>query len=461
MKSFLKTGCLLWLVLAAPAAVALGLGSLRVKSLQGAPLEAEVDLLANVAQVDSTWTVEVLEDGAGTDGLDPELLASIAGVVQKAADGSLLVSFRSTEPLPGPEVAFRLRVATGTDALIVRMSGALLPLPKPQPMAQRPVRARPAASAIVPSLPPETAPEAPSAADVPVASPSPVAEAQPVATPSASPQPESLATEAQPAAGEATTGVGEDRQAVVTAPVAPTGEETVSTSPALPEVASPVGATPPEAAPAAAPEASPALVAKAPPPEDPPAPVLEFDDLPGFTPTQALGIAAGLAVLVVLLVMRRRFAQIVMSRFSPQRDEALKVQVTQKIQAEAARQAKAAAGQSAPGTEAAPTAPRGDADLNAEIDVLLAYAEYAKAEERLQAVLAETPNNVPARLRLAELRYITEDAAGFVALVEEIQAHHRSEVSDEQWQKLTRMGKIVAPEAALFGGPRVVQRDAS
>lgn len=180
-------------------------------------------------------------------------------------------------------------------------------------------------------------------------------------------------------------------------------------------------------------------------------------DLIGFSITQTLAIATGLAVLVVLLVMRRRLAVLVMSRLAALRDETLKAQVANKLQAQAAEKAQAASARDAPRAPA----PRAEADLNSEIDVLLAYAEYGKAEERLQAALREAPNNIQARLRLAELRYITEDSAGFVELVEQIQARHRSELTDEQWQKLTRMGKIVAPDAALFAGPRVVQRDAS
>ena len=460
MKSFLKTGCLLWLVLAAPATVALGLGSLRVTSLQGAPLEAEVELLANVAQADSTWTVDVLEDATDAAPLAPELLASISGAVQKAADGSLFVSFRSTETMPGPAVSFRIRVATGTDALIARMSSPLLPLPKPQPMAQRPVRARPVAPALVPASAPETGFVAPAAAVAPEAGPLPAVEARQAPAPTPAAESQVPTTEARPAASEATVG---SAHADLAAPATPPVQEGAASPQMPPAVATTaVEASPPASPPATAPKPTPPVAPKAPsPPEDLAPDTFAFDDILGFSPLQGLGIAAGLAVLVVLLVMRRRLAQIVMSRFSPQRDEALKAQVTRKIEAEAARQATAAASQRATGAEVPQPTPKGEADLNAEIDVLLAYAEYAKAEERLQAVLAETPNNVPARLRLAELRYITEDAAGFVALVEEIQAHHRSEVSDEQWQKLTRMGKIVAPEAALFGGPRVVQRDAS
>ena len=476
MNSLLRATCVAWLALAAPAVLALGVGSLRVKSLQGAPLEAEIDLVASLDQMEQGWTVELLEDMTGGLALEPEVLASLGGTVQRASDGSLYVVVRSTEPVAGPEVSFRLRVASQQEAVIARMSGELLPLPKAPPMVQRPARSRPDLSS-----PGEAAPAA--GGNQPLQSIAAVApagvEAAPVTPESVDPAPSTSEAagvssavpdgtdtvvetnggnadlereveaapgdgDVEPAALPGVAAVGELEPAVE-AGVPTESPESAPLQPASPATrpaAVPAGSTDTPKAPATA--------------EEEPLPAMA--DVFNFSAMQALVIAGGLAVLVVLLVMRRRLANLVLARFPALRDETLKAQVASKIEALAARQAQVAS--TPPAAEPAPAA-RPEVDLNAEIDVLLAYAEYAKAEEKLQAALLESPNNVQAWLRLAELRYISEDSSGFVALVEEIQAHHRGELTDEQWQKLTRMGKVVAPDAALFAGPRVVHRDAS
>ena len=457
MKNLLKAGCLCALALAAPGALALGLGNLRVSSLQGAPLEAEVDVLASLEQMEAAWTVELLPDQSGDQSLAPEVFASLAGTLQRAPDGSLFVELRSTEPIPDAEISFRLRLASSKEALVARMAGTPLPLPKPPQMAERMPRTRAAAEPAV-------------------------------AAPAVIPVPRMPAVEASPQMGDVASGAGLSGTAAAVAAPAPDSASAVEASAPPANVgSSPSGATavapdaaevasgaPPDQqaepsaaaqpaplsalaeAPAAKPPAQTAAVAP-PPPVDPDAGAASWTDLVDFSTPQALAVAGGLAVLVVLLVMRRRLASIVVSSLSALRDETLKAQMASKLQAQAAQKAQAASARAA----REEPAPRPEADLNAEIDVLLAYAEYGKAEERLQAALREAPNNIQARLRLAELRYITEDSAGFVELVEQIQLHHRGELTDEQWQKLTRMGKVVAPDAAPFAGPRAVQRDVS
>ena len=90
------------------------------------------------------------------------------------------------------------------------------------------------------------------------------------------------------------------------------------------------------------------------------------------------------------------------------------------------------------------------------IDVSIAQGHYVRAESLLQTVIESAPRNVQAKLRLAEVYYITEQEEAFTTLALEVQQQHRAEVSDEDWQRLVRMGKIMAPEFSLFSGPKPV-----
>jgi pilus assembly protein FimV len=104
-------------------------------------------------------------------------------------------------------------------------------------------------------------------------------------------------------------------------------------------------------------------------------------------------------------------------------------------------------------------APR-DATRETAIDTSIAHGRYAEAEVLLREVLEEEPGNVPAKLRLAELFYITEQAERFAELAADLKARDRANLTDEEWKRVVRMGKILAPELMPFSGPRVVGLDA-
>lgn len=93
-----------------------------------------------------------------------------------------------------------------------------------------------------------------------------------------------------------------------------------------------------------------------------------------------------------------------------------------------------------------------------EIDSSIAHGRYAEAERLLLEVIAATPRNYAAKLRLVEVYYITERVTEFGALAMELQSAHRAEISNDEWQRVMRMGKIIAPDLALFSGPRAVNR---
>lgn len=90
------------------------------------------------------------------------------------------------------------------------------------------------------------------------------------------------------------------------------------------------------------------------------------------------------------------------------------------------------------------------------IDASIAQGLYTDAEDMLRAVIEEKPRSVQAKLRLAEVLYITDQPEAFSELAEEIMMGDRQDVGDEDWQRLVRMGKMIAPEFAMFSGPRPV-----
>jgi|GEM_PF-1199050 len=91
-----------------------------------------------------------------------------------------------------------------------------------------------------------------------------------------------------------------------------------------------------------------------------------------------------------------------------------------------------------------------------DIDMSIAGGFYSEAEEKLRRVIENAPRNFTAKLRLAEVYYITEQADAFSDLAEELMVKHREEITDDDWQRLVRMGKMIAPDFPLFSGPRSV-----
>lgn len=91
-----------------------------------------------------------------------------------------------------------------------------------------------------------------------------------------------------------------------------------------------------------------------------------------------------------------------------------------------------------------------------EIDASIAHGRYQDAERLLLKVIDLAPRNVPAKLRLAEVYYITERVQEFVTLAEDLHHHHRADLTGDEWRRVMRMGKIIAPDKPLFSGPRAV-----
>ena len=96
-----------------------------------------------------------------------------------------------------------------------------------------------------------------------------------------------------------------------------------------------------------------------------------------------------------------------------------------------------------------------------QINNSIAHGRYGEAEELLREVINESPRNYSAKLRLAEVYYITERIGEFVDVSQDIHANHRAEISDEDWRRVMRMGKMIAPEQPPFSGPQSITEQAS
>ncbi|MGE0482734.1 MAG: FimV family protein [Gammaproteobacteria bacterium] len=95
-----------------------------------------------------------------------------------------------------------------------------------------------------------------------------------------------------------------------------------------------------------------------------------------------------------------------------------------------------------------------------EIDNRIAHGRYAEAEHMLREVIAATPANFRAKLRLAEIFYLNERTDEFVELAGELQSRHRADIGDEGWQRVMRMGRVLAPDRPPFSGPVALEHEA-
>jgi pilus assembly protein FimV len=95
-----------------------------------------------------------------------------------------------------------------------------------------------------------------------------------------------------------------------------------------------------------------------------------------------------------------------------------------------------------------------------EIDNRIAHGQYAEAERMLGEVIAATPANYRAKLRLAEIFYLNERTDEFVELAGELQSRHRADIGDDGWQRVMRMGRVLAPDRPPFSGPVALEHEA-
>ena len=100
--------------------------------------------------------------------------------------------------------------------------------------------------------------------------------------------------------------------------------------------------------------------------------------------------------------------------------------------------------------------PEKPATKEAAIDMNITHGRYAEAEALLAEVIATSPRNYSAKLRLIEVFYMTERIEEFCQLAEDLHQNHRADMADEEWRRVVRMGKIIAPERSPFSGPRAV-----
>ena len=95
-------------------------------------------------------------------------------------------------------------------------------------------------------------------------------------------------------------------------------------------------------------------------------------------------------------------------------------------------------------------------DTQNDIDASIANGRYQDAARLLQQVIVAAPRNLAAKLRLAEVFYITERVEEFGTLAEDLQRYHRGDLTNEEWRRVMRMGKIITPDIAPFAGALAV-----
>ena len=95
-----------------------------------------------------------------------------------------------------------------------------------------------------------------------------------------------------------------------------------------------------------------------------------------------------------------------------------------------------------------------------EIESRIARGYYSEAERLLLDMIARTHGNHRAKLLLVEIYYLNERVEDFVRIIDEIHLLHRADIGDENWQRIMRMGKVLAPECAMFSGPTAIDSEA-
>lgn len=90
-----------------------------------------------------------------------------------------------------------------------------------------------------------------------------------------------------------------------------------------------------------------------------------------------------------------------------------------------------------------------EVDPVAEADVYIAYGRDEQAEEVLLDGVVSHPDRIDIKHKLLSLYYKRQNVEGFERIAEEIYSQ-RSELSGDAWQKITQMGKEIAPHNPLF-----------
>lgn len=182
-------------------------------------------------------------------------------------------------------------------------------------------------------------------------------------------------------------------------------------------------------------------------------------------------VGAGLALLVLLAIaLRKGRAALKKRQFEVAhhaREADFKAEVARKaanrVQMESEVQ-RMLANRSTPDVVAAPVgspsvvddAARPVADTDAEIDQNIAHGRYNEAESQLIAVIAANPKNYSAKLRLLEVYYMIEEVDSFCDVADDLHVNHRADLSDDEWRRVIRMGKVTAPDRMPFSGPRAL-----
>lgn len=189
------------------------------------------------------------------------------------------------------------------------------------------------------------------------------------------------------------------------------------------------------------------------------------------TATIVAVVCAGLALLALLVIALRKGRAALKKRqlevahhareadFKAEvaRKAANRVQMESEVQRMLANRGTSDVAAAPPGSNpAAGEATRPAAGTDAEIDQNIAHGRYNEAESQLIAVIAANPKNYSAKLRLLEVYYMIEEVDSFCDVADDLHVNHRADLSDDEWRRVIRMGKVTAPDRMPFSGPRAL-----
>ena len=92
-----------------------------------------------------------------------------------------------------------------------------------------------------------------------------------------------------------------------------------------------------------------------------------------------------------------------------------------------------------------------EVDPLSEADVYLAYGRYKQAEELVSQAIEKNPQRAELKMKLLEIHYAAKDADAF-GLQADLVRDNFSAKQPEMWARVLEMGRELAPQNPLFGG---------
>ncbi len=168
-------------------------------------------------------------------------------------------------------------------------------------------------------------------------------------------------------------------------------------------------------------------------------------------------VVAGIVVLLVWLVVRRRKMQQFQESILTLNDSVAEPGFTQnKPDSEDASFMSDFAVSSMEGIQTEIS----EVDPLSEADVYLAYGRYKQAEELVSQAIEKNPQRAELKMKLLEIHYAAKEGEAFAQQAESVRDNFSAK-HPEMWARVLEMGRELAPKNPLFGGAGAAPRKAS